>query len=539
MYLAIITLPLLGSIVAGFLGRKVGVSGAQFITCSSVIVTTLLAIVAFFEVGLNNIPVSINLFRWIDSESLNVLWGFHFDSLTVSMLLPVLIVSSLVHIYSIGYMSHDPRGCVRGKRVYGGKLSNSGDLLKLKVPSYNWKVICGWNNYSGMVISLKMSESKMDNRGSKLIILNSITVKEQRVDGSWSIKPRLINLRCTLGGFERNRGVKLGFNMQQCWNSYVKVPSKQFDLKEFSTCDSIHARSVNPGVWSGLIDGEGSFGITVDRSKRRKLGWRALLKFQLGLHTKDLNLLYLLQQHLGGIGSIHLAQKRDIVNYSIDSIEDLNKLILYLNKYPLLTQKAADFWLFKQAVKLVNNKAHLTVEGLNQIVNIKASMNLGLSEMLKSEFAGYTPVERPVINSDNVYLDPDWISGFVSAEGNFDVRMPSTNSKLGYRVQLRFRISQHSRDLRLMEKLVEYFGSGKVYKYGGKSAVSLTILDFTEITNVIVPFLNKKPIIGIKLYDYLDWCKIHSLMVNRAHLTVEGIQSIREIKSGMNTGRSF
>jgi NADH-ubiquinone oxidoreductase chain 5 len=63
MYLAIITLPLLGSIVAGFLGRKVGVSGAQFITCSSVIVTTLLAIVAFFEVGLNNIPVSINLFR--------------------------------------------------------------------------------------------------------------------------------------------------------------------------------------------------------------------------------------------------------------------------------------------------------------------------------------------------------------------------------------------------------------------------------------------------------------------------------------------
>ena len=108
MYLAIITLPLLGSIVSGFFGRKVGVSGAQLITCTSVIVTTLLSIVAFFEVGLNNIPVSINLFRWIDSESLNVLWGFHFDSLTVSMLIPVLIVSSLVHIYSIGYMSHDP-----------------------------------------------------------------------------------------------------------------------------------------------------------------------------------------------------------------------------------------------------------------------------------------------------------------------------------------------------------------------------------------------------------------------------------------------
>jgi len=108
MYLAIIILPLLGSIVSGFFGRKVGVSGAQLITCLSVLTTTFLAILAFFEVGMNNIPVSIQLFRWIDSESLNVLWSFNFDSLTVSMLIPVLIVSSLVHIYSIGYMSHDP-----------------------------------------------------------------------------------------------------------------------------------------------------------------------------------------------------------------------------------------------------------------------------------------------------------------------------------------------------------------------------------------------------------------------------------------------
>ena len=108
MYLSIIILPLLGSIVSGFFGRKVGVNGAQLITCSSVIMTTFLAIIAFFEVGFNNIPVSIELFRWIDSEWFNILWSFEFDSLTVSMLIPVLIISSLVHIYSIGYMSSDP-----------------------------------------------------------------------------------------------------------------------------------------------------------------------------------------------------------------------------------------------------------------------------------------------------------------------------------------------------------------------------------------------------------------------------------------------
>lgn len=108
MYLTLITLPLLGSIISGFFGRKVGVTGSHIITCACVITTTLLSIVSFFEVGINNIPVYINLFRWIDSESLNVSWSFTFDSLTVSMLIPVLIVSSLVHVYSIGYMSHDP-----------------------------------------------------------------------------------------------------------------------------------------------------------------------------------------------------------------------------------------------------------------------------------------------------------------------------------------------------------------------------------------------------------------------------------------------
>ncbi|GBV26940.1 hypothetical protein M1K005_2560 [Staphylococcus aureus] len=63
MYLTLIILPLLGSIVSGFFGRKVGVKGAHLITCVSVITTTFLAILAFFEVGFNNIPVTINVAR--------------------------------------------------------------------------------------------------------------------------------------------------------------------------------------------------------------------------------------------------------------------------------------------------------------------------------------------------------------------------------------------------------------------------------------------------------------------------------------------
>jgi NADH-ubiquinone oxidoreductase chain 5 len=63
MYLAIIVLPLLGSIVSGFFGRKVGVTGAQIITTSCVIITTFLSIITFFEVGFNNIAVTVELFK--------------------------------------------------------------------------------------------------------------------------------------------------------------------------------------------------------------------------------------------------------------------------------------------------------------------------------------------------------------------------------------------------------------------------------------------------------------------------------------------
>ena len=99
MYLSIITLPLLGSIVSGFFGRKIGVTGSHILGCLCIITTTILAIISYFEVGFNNNPVSINLFKWLDNESFNIAWNFQFDSLTVSMLIPFLIIISLFNFY--------------------------------------------------------------------------------------------------------------------------------------------------------------------------------------------------------------------------------------------------------------------------------------------------------------------------------------------------------------------------------------------------------------------------------------------------------
>jgi LAGLIDADG DNA endonuclease family/NADH-Ubiquinone oxidoreductase (complex I), chain 5 N-terminus len=108
MYLSILVLPLLGSFVSGFMGRKIGVTGAHIITCTCLILSSILASIAFYEVGFCGSPVYINLTSWIDSEFMSISWEFLFDQLTVSMLIPVLYISSLIHIFSTDYMAEDP-----------------------------------------------------------------------------------------------------------------------------------------------------------------------------------------------------------------------------------------------------------------------------------------------------------------------------------------------------------------------------------------------------------------------------------------------
>lgn len=108
MYLLIIFLSIIGSSFAGLFGRHLGSWGAAFITTSCLVVSFLLSLFAFYEVGLFGSPVYIKLTTWISSEVLHIDWGFMFDSLTVSMCVIVTFISSLVHLYSIEYMSHDP-----------------------------------------------------------------------------------------------------------------------------------------------------------------------------------------------------------------------------------------------------------------------------------------------------------------------------------------------------------------------------------------------------------------------------------------------
>jgi LAGLIDADG endonuclease len=374
-----------------------------------------------------------------------------------------------------------------------------------------------------------MKETEMGYRGSKSEFLsipipnrNRISVKEQRVDGSYCTNIQNLQLRCTLMGFERYY--------------QTSFPSKQISIRTFST--SSFKPKLNPWFVTGIIDAEGTFCTTIYKNKAYKTGWVVRSFFEIGLNQRDSSLVYQLKDFFEGIGTISLDKKTNVLKYSTASLKDLSSIVVpHFKKYPLLTQKGADFLFFEQIVELMNKGVHLTINGLQQVINIRASMNTGLSEIIKSEFSNnINPVKRGIIQS-NIIPDPQWISGFVSGEGNLDVGIKKSKNIIGYQVYLRFRISQHARDAKLMELIMNYLGAGRLERDSRKPVIYLVINKISEINQIVIPFFNQYPICGIKHLDYLDWCKIANLIESGAHLTNEGLAEIQRIKDGINTGR--
>ena len=106
MDVAAVFLPLIGCIIAGLFGRTIGDKGAMAVTVTAVCVAAALSVIIFFGVA-GGEPRVVELFTWIDSGSFEVAWALQIDTLTAVMLIVVNGVSAMVHIYSIGYMSHD------------------------------------------------------------------------------------------------------------------------------------------------------------------------------------------------------------------------------------------------------------------------------------------------------------------------------------------------------------------------------------------------------------------------------------------------
>jgi hypothetical protein len=157
---------------------------------------------------------------------------------------------------------------------------------------------------------------------------------------------------------------------------------------------------LNPWFVTGFTDAEGCFYVGIGKNNKIKTGWEVQPAFKIELHRKETAILRQIQEVFNGVG--HITLKGANISYRVRSLKDLGVIITHFDRYPLITQKYADFELFKSIVKLMETKEHVTPEGLRKILSIKASLNKGLPEKLKAEFPDIMSMQRPLVVSQEI-----------------------------------------------------------------------------------------------------------------------------------------
>lgn len=274
------------------------------------------------------------------------------------------------------------------------------------------------------------------------------------------------------------------------------------------------------------------------KDSKFRIGWRVSACFSIHLHNKDLYLIERIQAYFKGVGGIRVNKKDLSVNYSVTSLKDLIDVIIpHFDAYPLLTQKNADYLLFKKVVYLMEKKEHLTYEGLRNIVSIRAVMNNGLTDVLLENFTDLILIERPEVEL-KVIEDPNWIVGFVDGEGSFGIVIAEAPGvSTGYSVSQKFTITQHVKDHKLLESFAKYFDCGWVQVNSKRPLAYFHVSKFSDIYHKINTFFLKYPLESEKSKDFKDFLEASYLIKSQSHLTLEGLKQIRDIKLNMNRGR--
>lgn len=216
----------------------------------------------------------------------------------------------------------------------------------------------------------------------------------------------------------------------------------------------------------------------------------------------------------------------------------MNIILPHFDKYPLISKKGIDYLLFKQIVLLMLNEGHHTLGGIKKIVNIRASLNTGLSDVLKEAFPNWKAVYIKDLESsikNNISygnIHPDWLAGFATGESNFFIAVQKAKTNSGISTSLRFSIAQHSRDLLLLQSFINFFGGGFVVNSTKRPICEFVVAKFDIIFNYIIPFFDKHPILGSKHLIYLDFKSAAYIIKNKEHLNIDrvGLNQILELK---------
>lgn len=315
----------------------------------------------------------------------------------------------------------------------------------------------------------------------------------------------------------------IGFNS-------LNVNTRRYYATLSNNKHKINDLQIDPWFITGFSDGEGCFSCSVLKSSSYKFGWEVQPIFQIKLHIRDYPLLLRIQRSLGGIGTV--SSNQSSCAFRVKKLSQLIELILFFDKYPLISRKRGDYLLFKQILSIIQLKEHLTLQGLQKIINIKATLNFGLSKELQLMFPETVPVPRP-LRETCVIPHSQWIAGFTSAEGNFSVSLDK-----GIFKSLLFKITQHEKDEVLLTAIKEYFNCGYCYLRKKENTIDFKVTKFSVVNEIIIPFFIKNPILGVKSLDFNDWCLVSDIVNKKEHKLEEGALKIIEIQGGMNRGRS-
>ncbi|WP_137124207.1 NADH-quinone oxidoreductase subunit L [Roseomonas sp. HF4] len=108
MFVGAVFFPLLGASIAGFLGRWIGDKAAQMASVVCMVLAAICGVAAFFQVALGHAPATVEIMTFLDVGGFEVSWALRYDTLSAVMVGMVTLISTLIHVYSLGYMSHDP-----------------------------------------------------------------------------------------------------------------------------------------------------------------------------------------------------------------------------------------------------------------------------------------------------------------------------------------------------------------------------------------------------------------------------------------------
>jgi hypothetical protein len=172
-------------------------------------------------------------------------------------------------------------------------------------------------------------------------------------------------------------------------------------------------------------------------------------------------------------------------------------------KQMLLTQKQADFVLFKNIVELVLQKHPLKLEGLIKILELRAPLKKGFSPELEQAFPllhlrnekqmNIIPVARPFVPVPlNIYKN--WFVGFIDGEGSFFVNITKGKTKIRFLVQIKFNLTQQIRDAGLFKIIQGWLGCGLNSEIHKESRVNFVIMKLQDIINILIPILNQNPL---------------------------------------------